>query len=81
MTNILRSYLYVLLLLLSGKTQKTNLQPNESERIKRVEQQVVALTINVRVIFNTILLCFIKKKTVRRVRYQQTEVRSMLHLV
>ena len=28
-------------------TQKTNLQPNESERIKRVEQQVVALTISV----------------------------------
>lgn len=25
-------------------------QPNESERIKRVEQQVVALTINVRLI-------------------------------
>lgn len=28
-------------------TQKTNLQPNESKQIKRVEQQVVALTISV----------------------------------
>lgn len=62
-------------------TQKTNLQLNESERIKRVEQQVVALTINVRLNFNTILLCFKKTKTVRCVEYQQTEVRSMLHLV
>lgn len=50
-------------------TLKTILQPNDSERIKRVEQQVVALNINVRLIFNTILLCFIKKKTVRRVGY------------